>query len=85
MSLRLFEDTSPEVEACLLDIYRRMPVWKKLQLVDDTNHTAVTLAMTGLRSRHPGESMETLRRRLLGMLLGEELAALAYGAVDSQS
>jgi hypothetical protein len=42
------------------------------------------LAMAGLRQRHPDESLERLRRRLLGLTLGEELATKVYGALDSE-
>jgi hypothetical protein len=59
-----------------------MPAWRKLQLVDDANRTAALLAMAGLRQRHPDESLERLRRRLLGLTLGEELATKVYGALD---
>jgi hypothetical protein len=75
-------DTSPEAERVLAQIYGRMPAWRKLQLVDDANRTAALLAMAGLRQRHPGESLERLRRRLLGLTLGEELATKVYGALD---
>lgn len=80
---RLFRDTTPEAEEILIGIYRRMPAWRKLQLVDDANRTAAHLAMVGLRSRHPGESEERLRRRLLGLTLGEDLATKVYGPLDS--
>ena len=80
---RIFADTTPEAEAVLIDIYRRMPAWRKLELVEDGIRTARMLAMTGLRSRHPGESEERLRRRLLGLVLGEETALRVYGHIDS--
>ena len=74
-------DTSPEVEAKLVEIYRKMPTWRKIELVDDANRTARQLALAGLRSRHPGESPERLRRRLLDLVLGEETALAVYGPV----
>lgn len=78
-SERIFSDTSPEIEDLLVDIYRRMPPWRKIELVDDANRTARQLAWAGLHSRHPGESRARLRRRLLDLVLGEELALAAYG------
>lgn len=60
-----------------------MPTWRKLQLVDDANRTARQLAMAGLRSRYPGEPLSRLRRRLLGLALGEDLASGIYGPIDS--
>ena len=76
---RIFSDTPKEVEDLLIDIYRRMPAWRKIELVEDANRTARQLAWAGLRSRHPDESDARLRRRLLDLVLGEEVALAAYG------
>jgi len=76
---RIFSDTPREVEDLLVDIYRRMPSWRKIELVEDANRTARQLALAGLRSRHPGESKARLRRRLLDLVLGEETALKIYG------
>ena len=40
--------------------------------------------MVGLRSRHHGESVAKLRRRLLGLVLGEETARKVYGPLDHE-
>jgi hypothetical protein len=80
---RLFRDTSPEAEAVLLEIYRRMPAWRKVQLVDDASRAAAQLGMVGLRARHPEESARRLRRRLLGLMLGEATATKVYGPLES--
>jgi hypothetical protein len=50
--------------------------------VDDANRAARQLAMAGLRSRYPGESLPRLRRRLLSLTLGEPLATEVYGTLD---
>ncbi len=76
-------DTSADAERVADSIYREMPGWRKLQLVDDAMRTCRSLALMGLRSRHPGESEARLRRRLFGLLLGEPLATQAYGPVDA--
>ena len=78
----LFQDTSPEAENVMLDIYRRMPVRRKIELVDDAIRTGRQLAMAGLRSRHPHETLERLRRRLFGIMLGKDLAKKVYGPLD---
>jgi hypothetical protein len=75
-------DTDPAAEAVMLDIYREMPAWRKARLVEDANQAARQLAMAGLRARHPEETLDRLRRRLLGLSLGEELAAEVYGPLD---
>ncbi|MFN8178736.1 MAG: hypothetical protein U0167_12480 [bacterium] len=79
---RLFADTTPEAEEVLLAIYREMPPWRKLELVDDAIRTSRQLAWAGLRHRYPDESVERLRRRLCGLVLGEELATKVYGPLD---
>lgn len=78
----LQRDTSPDAGRVALDVYRRMPAWRKAQVVDEANRTARQLAMAGLRARHPEESLGQLRRRLLGLALGEELATEIYGPLD---
>ncbi len=72
-------DTSPEAARLQLEIYRKMPVERKLELVEDANHTARLLALAGLAERYPGDSPERLHRRLFDLVLGPELAERAYG------
>jgi hypothetical protein len=72
-------DTDPEAERVQLEILRRMPPWRKMELVDDAIQTSRALAMAGLRSRHPEATPEELQRRFFGLWLGEELATLVYG------
>ncbi len=76
-------DSDAAAEEVMLDIYRRMPVWRKLELVDDAIRTSRQLALIGLRSRHPEDSEARLRRRLLGLVLGEETALEVYGPLHS--
>jgi hypothetical protein len=82
MKRPISQDTSLEAEEVMLDIYRRMSPRRKLELVDDAIKTGRALSMTGLRSRHPKESRERLRRRLLGLVLGEALAMQVYGPLE---
>lgn len=72
-------DTSPEAEAVLVRLWRETPGWRKWELMEDMNRTARALALAGLRRRHPDAGPEELRRRLADLLLGPELAALAFG------
>ena len=75
----LSSDTDPEAERIQMEIYRRMPRWRKIELVVEANETARQLALAGLRARHPEASPEEIQRRLFGLLLGEELATEVYG------
>jgi hypothetical protein len=47
-------------------------------MVSQLNQTMRTLALSGLRQRHPEATPQELRR-LADLLLGPDLAARAYG------
>lgn len=75
----LSPDTNPDAERVQIEIFRRMPAWRKVQLVEDANQVSRQLALAGLKQRHPEAGPDELRRRLLGLFLGEELATQVYG------
>lgn len=81
----LSEDTAPEAERIQLEILRRMPSWRKVELVEDAIQTSRALALAGLRQRHPTASPEELSRRLHGLWLGEDLATRVYGPLPAPS
>lgn len=72
-------DTSPEAEQVLIELLRRAPGWRRLQLADRMSATVRNLCLAGLRTRHPQASEAELRRRFADLQLGPELAAKAYG------
>ena len=74
----LAEDTHPEAERVLIELLRSASSARKIAMVIDANRTARTLALTGLRERHPNDSPARLRRRLAELWLGPKLAAKAY-------
>ena len=76
-------DTSPEAERVLIELLRRAPAWRKLRLVEDTNHSVKDLLLAGLRERFPQDPPALLRRRLADLWLGPELAAAAYGPLSA--
>ena len=78
-------DTSVKAERITLGIYRDMPAWRKMQLVEDASRTARQLGFMGIRARYGDESLPELRRRLLGLVLGEETADAVYGHIDSKN
>jgi hypothetical protein len=80
----LFADTRPEAEAVLIELFRQAPPWRKLHMVGQLNQTVRTLALSGLRQRHPQATAEELRRRLAELLFGEELAAQVYGPLREE-
>ncbi len=78
----LSPDTDPRAEAVQLEIFRRMPAWRKAQLIDQAIKTSYSLALAGLRNRHPQAGEAEIRRRLMDLMLGEQLAAKVYGPPD---
>jgi hypothetical protein len=74
----LFPDTQPQAERVQIELLRQAPAWRKLDMVGQLNQTLRTLALSGLRQRHPQATPQELRRRLADLLLGPALAALAY-------
>ena len=81
----MVSDTSADAESVMIGVYASMPAWRKLELVDDAIRTSRQLAMIGLRSRHPNAAPALLRRRLLGLVLGEDMACRVYGPLDPAS
>ena len=75
-------DTTPDAEAVQVDVYRRMTAQRKIELIEEENRTARELALAGLRQRHPEAGPEELFRRLMDLMLGEELAAQVYGPLQ---
>jgi hypothetical protein len=75
-------DTHPEIERTQIERLRQMPAWRKIELVGDMNETVRTLALAGLRQRHPDDTPAQRRRRLADLMLGPELAARAYGPLQ---
>jgi hypothetical protein len=85
MTTHRITDTTPEAEPVLLEIYRAMSPARKLELVDEAIRTSRHLALMGLRMRHPDAGPAVLRRRLLGLVLGEELATRVYGPLNESA
>lgn len=75
----LSADTHPEAERVQIELLRKLPAWRKLQIVGEMNQTVRTLMLSGLRQRFPHATDAELRRRLADLMLGEELAARVYG------
>ena len=74
----LSADTHSKMEALQIQIIRHMPAWEKLSIVDDLNETVRTLAICGIRQRHPAATPAEVHRMLAGLVLGEGLAHKVY-------
>jgi hypothetical protein len=80
----LFPDTHPKMEALQIKLLRSASPTRKLQMLAQLNQSAQLLALAGLRSRYPQSSETELRRRLAGLLLGEEIACKVYGELPDE-
>ena len=79
---RLSSDTHPKIEALQIQFWRQASPTRKMHMLALLNASARTLAFTGLRARYPQAGEAELRRRLAGLLLGEELAIKVYGKLE---
>lgn len=75
----LSPDTSIDAQAVLFDLLRGAPVWKRLRMVADLNHTLRLLALADLRRRYPSATEQEIHRRLMARWLKREEIIAAYG------
>jgi hypothetical protein len=74
----LSSDTHPKIEQMQIEFIRRMPAWKKIAVVDGLNETVKTLAVSGIKQRHPDATPQQIHRMLAELMLGAELAHKVY-------
>lgn len=75
----ILSDTDPAAEHLQLQLIRNAPSWHRAEMAGQMFETMKQLALSGLRQRYPQTGEDELRRRLADLLLGPELAGLAYG------
>ena len=75
----LFEDTSPEAEAVLIALYRKMSPEKKMRQVEELTQGVQLLALSRLQQEDPSATDEVLKLRLAALWLEPELLLAAYG------
>ncbi len=75
----LYSDTHPKMEALQIQLWRQASPTRKMNMLAQLNSSARMLALAGLRSQYPQAGEAELRRKLAGLLLGEELARQVYG------
>jgi hypothetical protein len=71
------------MEALQIRLWRQATPTRKMRMLAQLNESARILALAGLRSQYPNASETELRRRLAGLLLGEETARKVYGELSS--
>jgi hypothetical protein len=67
-------DTSPEAERVLIELARKMPPERKLQLAGQFSASMRNLMRAGIQQRHPDAGPEELERRFVELWLGPEIA-----------
>jgi hypothetical protein len=75
----LSPDTPPEVEKIMIEGYRKMPMWKKLQQVRELSQLVYQLAMNDVRRRYPQADEREVKLRLASRWLEAELMRKAFG------
>jgi hypothetical protein len=78
MASSIINDTSPEAEAVLLKLLCDAPVWRKMELMEQLNQTAINLMMSDIRQQFEGEDNAFLRRKAAERILGREMARLLW-------
>ena len=76
-------DTGREAEQVQIELLRRAPAWRKLEMLAQLNDMARNLALSGLRQRYPDADTQELRRRLADLLLGQALALQVFGPLQA--
>jgi hypothetical protein len=78
----LSADTDAESEQRQIARWRAMSPADKLRLVAELNAAADTMALAGIRLRHPGASPREQFLRLATVKLGRDLARQVYPEID---
>jgi len=71
-------DTSPDIERRQVDAWRQMSAAQKAEMVTGLTRASYAMTFAGVRQRHPGESPRQHFLRVAIIVLGPDLARLAY-------
>lgn len=74
----LSRDTTAEAEALQVRVWRSLSTVQIAELIAGASRAARTLAIAGLRARHPGASDRELVERFALLTLGPTLARQVY-------
>ena len=72
-------DTDPETEAILIEGYRRMSAWKKIQQVCELSELVRELAKNDIRRRYPEADEREVKLRMASRWIEPELMRKAFG------
>jgi hypothetical protein len=74
----LSRDTSADVERFQIEAWRRMSPLEKTGIMSQATSDVLTLALAGIRQRHPGASARECFIRLAALQLGPTLVRQVY-------
>ena len=75
---RLYPDTRPVMEVLKIDLWRSTSPTQKMQILAQLIQSTRLIAIVELRSQYPQPSETEFRRRLTGLLIGEDIACKFY-------
>ena len=78
----IVSDTDPVIEQLQVQLIRNAPSWRRAEMAGQMFETMKQLTLIGLRQRHSQAGDDELRRQLADLLLGPDLARLAYGPLE---
>jgi len=84
MSLMNNSDTSPDARRVVCELYRKMTPARKFELISQAYEFGRSLAMAGIRLRHPDATEEQVREIWARQHLGDELYDQAYGNRENE-
>jgi hypothetical protein len=67
------KDTSKEAEQAYLKMLRKVPLWRKVAMIDSLTKACQEMAVAGIRMRHPNASEEEIKIRLAALWLEREI------------
>lgn len=70
--MRLFPDTHPEVERLQIELLRRAPIFRHLQIVNSLIKATRHLSWLGICELYPNENKCILIKRFICLLYGDE-------------
>lgn len=84
MSFMKNTDTSPEARRVVCELYRQMTPARKFELIAQAYDFGKSLAMAGIRLRHPNATDTEVREMWARQHLGDELYEKAYGGKEDE-
>ena len=73
------QDTTPEAERVLLELTRRIPMWKRAEQLSNLIHAGRVLILADLRRRYPNADADELHKRMAARLLPREDVIRVFG------